>query len=1133
MNLHRKHLARLALLVAACCLTGRLTSAEPTTEGVGAEQKIRFFENSVRPILFTHCIACHGPKKQESGFRLDLRSAAFRGGDNGPSIVPGQPDDSLLIDAVSWKGDIRMPPESRLSDEQVEVLRKWIQSGAYWPASLPAEGANPGESHWAFQPLTLSPVVEPPPNAAKWAENEIDLFIFSKQAEQVLSPATEADRRTLLRRISLDLTGLPPTLAEVNAFIADRRPDAYSQAVDRFLASPRYGERWGRFWLDVARYADNKGYVFFEEKNFPWAWTYRDYVVRSFNGDLPYDQFVMQQIAADQMDLGDDRQPLAAMGFLTVGAHFTNNSHDVIDDRIDVVTRGLMGLTVTCARCHDHKFDPIPQADYYSLYGVFRSSVEPTLGPMLHPTPTSEAYVQYAADLSERVRKLEEFVDAQRTIIMTKTRERVADYLLAVYAKRNQPSTENFMLLTEKGDLVPAIIHRWESYLKRAKQTKDPIWLAWHQFADLPDDELAANVGGIYERMASDTQQSVHPLILARLIAEKPPTIKDIAEVYGQLLSEADRQWEELLKPTNNEKASNPNQLSDAHWESLRQVLYAGDSPAVVPRTLSWGFLDLLPDRSTQGEFKVLIKEVEQFSVKPPAPPRAMVLQDLATPYEPVIFLRGNPNREGPLVPRQFLQLIAGHSREPFGAGSGRLELAREIASDDNPLTARVIVNRVWRHHFGRGIVETPSDFGRQGEQPSHHALLDWLALRFIQDGWSIKRLHRLILHSATYRQSNVPQSCVAARAEKLDPANRLLTHFSRSRLDFESMRDSLLFVSGRLDNAIGGPPGDLLAPANQRRSLYGFIDRMDLPNLLRSFDFPDPAATSPKRDETTIPAQSLFFMNHPIVIGCANALAADKELLAIKSPSDRAIAAFRRVTSRSPTSVEVDAIRHYFPQDSPAAEQVSKRESGPSQWKYGYGTVLKDSHEVTAFTPLSFWTGTRWQGGAKLPDANIGWVFVERDGAHPGATYDRCVIRRWTSPLNGKVQLDGILKHVPNEGNGVRGKLISSRHGLLGQWTVHHSEQPTRFEEIEVARGDTLDLVVDFQDQITHDEHLWWVTIRTLEGVLDQAAGVESGSADRGHVSDSRIDFRGKTTDRWPAYVHALLMMNELAFVD
>ncbi|HEY7426446.1 MAG TPA: DUF1553 domain-containing protein [Gemmataceae bacterium] len=657
-------------------------------------QAVEFFEKHVRPVLISKCQSCHGPKRQQGGLRLDSRAALLKGSDNGAVLVPGEPDKSLLVKAIRYDGDVQMPPNGKLPAEAVAHLTTWIQMGAPWPdGGVKADEhtfsvAEARRTHWSFQPVKK--VALPAVKDSVRVKTPIDAFVLARLEAKGLTFAPAADRRTLIRRVTLDLHGLPPTPEEVVAFEADRSPDAYPRLVDRLLGSPRYGERWGRHWLDVARYADSKGYVFTDERRYPFAYTYRDYVIRSFNEDLPFDQFVVQQLAADQLSLGEDKRPLAALGYLTLGRRFLNNVHDIIDDRIDVTMRGLQAMTVGCARCHDHKFDPIPQNDYYSLYGVFASCIEPKELPLIgHPEQTAE---------------------------------------LAAFEKE---------LAKRKAEV--------EKYREEHK------------------DELAKG------------------------------------------------------------------------------------------------------NRKFRDGLRALQKKVDQWQVTAAsAPPRAMVLQDKPDPVTPRVFLRGNPRNPGPSVPRQFLEVVAGEKRQPFRQGSGRLELARAIADRENPLTARVMVNRVWLHHFGAGLVRTPSDFGLRGEPPTHPELLDWLAATFLDNGWSIKKLHRLILLSNTYQQAGSDDP----RLLQMDPDNRLLARMNRRRLDFEAMRDSLLAVAGRLDTTMGGRAVELTtAPFSTRRSIYGFIDRQNLPGLFRTFDFASPDTSTPQRYTTTVPQQALFLMNSPFVV--------------------------------------------------------------------------------------------------------------------------------------------------------------------------------------------------------------------------------------------------------------------------
>jgi mono/diheme cytochrome c family protein len=710
-------------------------------------EQTEFFEKHVRPLLVEQCVSCHGPKKQRAGLRLDTAEGLKKGADEGPVVVAGEPDKSSLIQAVRRKGEYPMPPDKPMSAEQVAVLEAWVKGGAVFPAGTTKAVAADWKTHWAFQP-PKEPTI--PANPDRKVGGAIDSFIAIKLAEQKLTPTARADKRTLARRAYFDLIGLPPTADELDAFEKDADPKAWDKLIDKLLASPHYGERWGRHWLDVARYADSKGYVFTEDRNYPYAYTYRDYVIRSFNDDKPYDHFVIEQLAADKLNLGDDKKALAAMGFLTVGRRFSNNIHDITDDRIDVVTRGLMGLTVTCARCHDHKFDPIPAADYYSLYGVFASSNEPKDLPQI----------------GEPENKLE---------------------------------FEKFKV--EHGKLEQAVADEAAKRLAAKKQG------------------VAGLVGGI---------------------GFQPPE--------QRLLNRADR--DEIAK---------------------------------------------------------LQRKADKFRAESPgAPPRAMVMVDNPRPAEQVVFLRGNPGNRGPSVVRQMPVAVAGEKREAFKDGSGRLEMARAIASKDNPLTARVFVNRVWAWHFGAGLVRTTSDFGLRTERPSHPELLDWLTRRFLEDGWSVKKLHRRIMTSDAYTRSSV----TTPDAAKADPENKWLSHFTRTRHDFEAMRDSLLSAAGTLDRTVYGRSADLFKPPfSKRRAVYGSIDRQNLPGTLQAFDFASPEQHTPQRFQTTVPQQALFLLNSPFVADAARAVVARVQTAKALAPALSAEAEvtllYRAVLSRSPTKEE------------------------------------------------------------------------------------------------------------------------------------------------------------------------------------------------------------------------------------
>ncbi len=835
-----------------------------------------FSERSIRPILSERCIECHGSAVQKSGLRLDSRKAVIKGGKNGAVVVPGNPNTSKLITSIKHEGQLKMPRSKKLPDNEIKAFEKWVSLGLPWPDSIKVTLKNTKSEteHWSFLPVKK---VDPPINEMS---HPIDSFIHQKLNKRLIKQSATADKRTLIRRLTIDLIGIPPSISEISAFENDPSSDAYEKVVDRLLASPRYGERWARHWLDIARYADNKGYVFFEDKNYPWAWTYREYVINSLNNDLPYNQFIIEQIAADQLKT-KDKKSLAALGFLTVGGHFMGNTHDIIDDRIDVMTRGLMGLTVSCARCHDHKFDPIPAADYYSLYGIMRSSFEPITPPLYDAEPITEEYKKFALELKTKEKKLLDFVQAKHRDLVTQSRSRVADYLLAAYQAGNQPPADDFMLLADKGDLNPAMIARWRAFLERMKIQKDPTWALWHRYAILDISTFSASALEV-KNLYSD-----NPLVIKTFRAPFK-SMKEVADTYGKLLGETEKAWL---------SSGGKTPLEDKNAEMIRSALYGPNSPADAPLALDWGFLDLFPDRTTQGEYKALIKDLETHLVK--GPPRSMVLLDSNELYEPNIFIRGQPNRIGDKVPRQFLKVLDSN-RQSFLKGSGRLELANSIASNTNPLTSRVFVNQVWAHHFGNGLVGTLGDFGVRGDLPTHPELLDWLAMNFMENNWSIKKLHKVIVTSNTYKQSsNDREDCL-----KVDPENKLLWKQNRRRLDFESLHDSVLSVSGNLDLKVGGPSVSFFTGKN-RRAVYGYIDRLDFPSLLATFDIPNPASSSVERISTTVAPQALYLMNGPFVREAAKKVLNLNMIKEIKSADQKADAIMLAVLGRKPTATE------------------------------------------------------------------------------------------------------------------------------------------------------------------------------------------------------------------------------------
>ncbi|MCC7377329.1 MAG: DUF1553 domain-containing protein [Verrucomicrobiales bacterium] len=988
-----------------------------------------------------------------------------------------------------------------------------------------ATNSKDPKSHWAFQ--SPKPVSPPKVQNPDWVQTPIDQFILAQLESARARPAFPADPRTLIRRMTLDLTGLPPSPAEVEQFIADcqrfegdlgapsrspgRQPlpiSAVSDLIERLLARPAYGERWGRHWLDVARYSDTKGYVYGrEERRFVHSHTYRDWVIRAFNEDLPYDRFLMLQMAADQI-AAPASPDLAAMGFITGGRRFIGVTHDIIDDRIDVVTRGTLALTVQCARCHDHKYDPIPTQDYYSLYGVF------------HGCDDRLATLTDVADdeLAKRRKILGDAMSKHREEAGERLRKRVGDYLAAQLEMEKYPE-EGFDQILYPDDLIPASVRRWRDFLHTSagRESTQSILGPWLAVSALAESEFAAI--GPAELAAAVRHPGLHPWV-ARALAEAPyKTRKEVAERYGKLFAEAEAQPE------------------SAESSALREFLRKPEAPTVVPETDIINNEAFFPTSVTESLWK-LQGDVDRRLIELGAP-AALILSDREPEPNPRVFRRGSPSRLGESVPRQFLGILSGPNRQPFAQGSGRLEMAQAIVRPDNPLTARVMVNRIWQHHFGVGLVRTSSDFGLRAEPPSHPDLLDWLALRFINEGWSVKAMHRLILSSAVYQQSSLPapddpgvDPLANAKPPSIDPAPLIrvsqkatatnqrtepYARFPARRLDFEQLRDSMLATSRELDPSIGGGPVDLLNSANRRRTVYAAVDRQFLPGVLRTFDFANPDIHVAVRYETTVPQQALYFLNGPFAADRARALAASTGSL---SGPTRLRHLYQRLFQRDPNPSEI-ARANQFLED---IAQLTPPEPAPepeSPWQYGTGAYDTDHHRLKSFVPLPHFSGDAWQGAANWPGGETGWAQLTADGGHPGDTRDQACVRRWTAPVDAVIRIAGKLLHEPEQGDGVRAFLSSSRHGELKFATVHHAEAAMEVEAVTVKRGDTVDFIVDIGGTLNSDQFKW-------------APVISSPTA----TWNARQNFTGPTPrpnylTPWEQLVQVLLLSNEFAFVD
>ncbi len=941
-------LPRLSLLLALGCAHFAFaaeTAPEPTKAG------LEFFEKNVRPILAEHCYKCHSiaEKTSKGGLILDSRDGMLKGGDEGPAVVPGNPAKSLLLRAITYTdNELQMPPKKaggKIPDAKIKVLQDWVKMGA--PAPVGAGDKLTGLSqkardHWAFKPV-VKPAVPEVKNKL-WVHNPIDAFVLAKLEAVGLQPNPTTNPESLLRRIHYDLVGLPPAAEKVYSFsnqyaaavMADaanvqrgqpaKAVDALiAKEVDELLASPHYGERWARHWLDTARYSDTRGLAvdqgnsLFEDYRYAYAWTFRNYVIDALNTDKPYDQFIIEQLAADRLpDLKQEDPRLAALGFITVGKRF-DNKDDTIDERIDTTTKAFLGLTVACSRCHDHKFDPIPAADYYSLHGIFASTIEPLQRPVIS-SPDAAAQ---RADFEKRLKALQEesaagFYEYIREMRARYNRE-MAGRLVATTFRRGSAEwgdvNERYKLETPLPDFEPMRV-----------QIDSPITGPFARCAAIPVAEFAERAPAVIAAALADKKYPVNPLIAAALRDLKPKTIDDVALAYQKVYNDAKdsilAHIARCAKPGHSSKETTPAvaQLANYPWPvpDVESIL---DNEELIAMFNSRKFCNDWQNRPIYGGQNnraparyFRFTQINELRLTHPGVPReAMAVADAASPRDSYVYLRGDRNKRGPVVPRQFLEILSTAPRKPFTEGSGRLELARSIASKDNPLTARVAMNRVWLKHFGEGFVSTPDDFGNMSEKPSHPELLDWLASEFTANGWSLKRMHRLIMTSATYRLDSNPNvnPLVVRKGPvdplKLDAGNRLLWRANLHRLDFESIRDSMLKLTGKLSPVVGGQPANITdEPYSYRRSIYGYVDRLRLNDTLSQFDYADPDMTNSKRGSTIVPQQALFFMNNPLSVEVARAVAARPEVVKAMSEDSRINAMFLALFQRRATPSEI-----------------------------------------------------------------------------------------------------------------------------------------------------------------------------------------------------------------------------------
>jgi hypothetical protein len=1100
------------MLLGISAVAGSLSSVARAEQTFPADQ-IEFFEKNVRPVLVENCQECHGAKKQKNGLRLDSRDAVLQGSEYKKVVVLGDPENSLLIKAVRHAAGPEPMPEKKpqLASNQIDALAQWIKMGLPWPKEIVAASSKPKwQDHWAYQKISNPPVpaVQNPKLAI---QNQVDAFVAIKLSAAGLDFSAPADRSTLARRLYLDVTGLLPTYAELQAYLNDKSPEATTKLIDKLLDSPRYGERWARHWLDVARYSDTDGYhAGGVDNRFPHAYTYRDWVIKSLNADMPYDQFLTFQLAADKVQKAEGSNAnLAALGLLTIGDYFLGDGNLQTDDRIDIVGRGMMGLTIGCARCHDHKYDPIASKDYYALYSVFNSSMVPKELPIIGECPDKVA----AAEFQKKTAVVEDKMAAFREEVHGELRkpDRLRDYLL--FSQKVLTLDETAMRgEAGKAKLRDRFVTKWREFVKRYAMTDkpNPVMLAWKEFAKLPADQFETQAVEVALKL-SKPEGGANGVIRNELAKRPAPkSMQDVGDLYANIFLTC-------LSGT---------QPDNGDWKEVRSILQDPVSPMSVPvEDVERYFTRKDIDHMTG--FRNEIKKLE--ITEEGAPLRAMVMEDKPKPQDGRVFIRGNPARPGDPAPRAYPGFLGG---QKFTEGSGRLELAKLIASKDNPLTARVIVNRVWMYHFGKPLVAQTSDFGVQSAKPEQLQLLDYLATDLMEHGWSLKKLHRHILNSRTYQQS-----CLSTPEKDLkDAENNLLSHMNRTRLDYETMRDTLLEATASLnDGKMGGRSVPLNKPeANTRRSVYLFVDRYEQATVPAMFDFANPDSHSPQRFVTTVPQQTLFLMNSPFMKTQSETLATKLPVEGSTPDSQTIKALYNRVLLRDPKPNEVEIAQRFLNDEQAMADPGDR-----FLWEYGTTQLhldeVTDQPVLTDFTPYTHFSerspGYAWAPGPKIPDPKWNFAFWGSHNSHAGAV-GIATTARWTAPFDGPIRIYGELKRGSKEGDGIHGWITSSRSGVLANAHVEGAGTvPMQVLNLNVKKGDIISFAVTCEANINSDGFSWSPQIMRVN---------DAGKGEL--LTDAKTDFNGP--DHWPVkrskpqaplaqLVQVLLMSNEFQFVD
>jgi hypothetical protein len=975
-----------------------------------------FFEMKVRPVLANSCYSCHAGTAM-GGLRLDSRDAMLKGGSRGAAVIPGDPEKSLLVQAIRQTSEkLKMPMGGKLKDSEIEDLVAWVKAGATWPVTpaavspvsqnrdryvIPPERKN----FWSLVPLTQQKV--PQVKDPKWPKTDVDRFVLALLEREGMRPVRAASRHDLIRRASLDLTGLPPTAGETAAFEKDASPAAFAKVLDRLLASPHYGERWGRVWLDVARYGeddyrslnpDPRGY-----RPYPNAYLYRDWVIRAFNDDMPYDQFVKAQLAGDLMDEKTRYKTLPATGFLGLGPWYYDNGAvevtraDERHDRVDVVTRGFLGLTVGCARCHDHKYDPIPATDYYSLAGVFLNTVYHEYPQV--PKAVLDRYTRTEEEIEKKQTVLQEIQTNLGNQLSESLAFQTSKYLQAVYEVVAQKREADTVVESRKLDYE--LLQRWIKYMEKPTgkyKSKDDWQGMMKRAAAAPATGGPGGDGAVnpeVKKLADEFQANVVKVMLARRDLNDENDVIMAKSLEGTTKKKRANKPNEFV--TNDDFCPNcglrlknmPEAENNLWTEVFQRELRDSDDPTAMmaagvrggkPGVLlfrGWG-LESRTGALAQQQMASIRNDInEARKMVDPAYPFVHGVQDSAKPVNLPLSIRGNPENLGPEVPRHSLSVLSKAEPAPFSNGSGRLELAEDIVKQ--PIAMRVMVNRIWKAHFGTGIVETPSNFGLAGERPTDPELLEYLAGNFVRNGMSIKKLHREIMLSSVYQLGTENDPANFAK----DSGNRLYWRADRKRMDAEQLRDSVMMVAGNLDNALGGPSEDL-TPAMTRRTVYGRVSRYKLDEYLQLFDFPTPGISAERRFTTTVPVQRLFMMNSDFMQVESEALA--KRVAAEPDNRARIRKAYQLAYGRDPKEEEIKLGIAYLHQE-PIMEYEENKNKPP-----GAGRITdppartSEAAKPDAPGAASAVAGEEGEGGAAAPAMGMGMMGGMGGKRGPGA---------------------------------------------------------------------------------------------------------------------------------------------------